>query len=117
MSTIIFYFALGLVVLMIVSKIPGLELLVKPIIDLTFKAITLLVENGYLWGIWLLKLLVQSHREVLVNLFTSAEKLDPSLAITQKKLKSLEVRKEYFPFLLKWESNLKSYAAKYFSLK
>jgi hypothetical protein len=117
MNTILFWFAIGLVVLIVASKIPGLELLVKPIIDLLFSMIKVVSENSYLWFIWLFKLLWNSHADLLNNLFHKAEDLDPSIAVRQHQLPSLNVRRDYFPWMLEWEAVVKSKVSRYFSLK
>ena len=117
MNTILFWGAIGLVVLIIASKIPGVELLVKPIIDLIFSFIKVIFENSHLWFIWLFKLLWNSHSELIKNLTSSAEDLDPSIAVKSRQLPSLQVRQDYFPWVLKAEANAKHYFVKYLNLK
>lgn len=67
------------VALLVLSKIPGVELLVKPIVDILFSLIRMTTENLWMWLIWLFKNLWFSHIEVLQHLILSAETLDPSV--------------------------------------
>jgi len=86
MSTLLFILAciaLGLVVL---AKIPGLEHIVKPVIDLVFTAIKVVAANGSYWVVWLVKLLVASHLDLLRHLLLSAESIDPTLSVRDKEV-------------------------------
>lgn len=86
MSTILFVLAciaLGLVVL---AKIPGLEHVVKPVIDLLFTAIKVICANGSYWVVWLVKLLISSHLDLLRHLLLSAESIDPTLSVRDKEV-------------------------------
>jgi hypothetical protein len=71
------------VALLVLSKIPGVELLVKPIVDILFSLIRLSVENLWMWLIWLFKNLWFAHIEVLQHLVMSAEQLDPSVRMRE----------------------------------
>ncbi|MNC78316.1 hypothetical protein D3C75_1304940 [compost metagenome] len=84
MNTILFCIAAGILVVVVMSKIPGLEHFVKPIIDLLFTAIKAVCGNGAYWVVWLAKLLLASHTELLRNMVMSAEALDPSVAVRDK---------------------------------
>jgi hypothetical protein len=66
------------------SKIPGLEHLVKPCIDLIFTGIKVGGANGSYWLVWLFKLLLSSHLDFARHLIFSAEAIDPSLEIRNK---------------------------------
>lgn len=83
MNTILFIASIVILGLVVLSKIPGLEHTVRPIIDLVFTAIKAIFENLFSWGIWLFKLLWSAHIETLENLFKAAEDIDPSIAIKQ----------------------------------
>ncbi|KWU17877.1 hypothetical protein [Burkholderia cenocepacia] len=86
MSTLLFILAciaLGLVVL---AKIPGLEHIVKPIIDLVFTGIKVLCANGSYWVVWLVKLLISSHLDLARHLLLSAESIDPTIAVRDKEV-------------------------------
>lgn len=84
MNTLLTIASLFLLGLVIASKIPGLEYLVKPLIDLTFSFIKVIAENFTSWFIWLFKLLWQSHMELLQHLIFPAEAIDPSVEIRRK---------------------------------
>jgi len=71
-------FAAGLIVC---SKIPGIEHLVKPVIGLVFSAIQFIAENGGNWCIWLFKILWGSHIEFIRHFIVPIEVLDPSAAV------------------------------------
>lgn len=79
MSTVVFILAIIPFVLFLLSKIPGLDLLAKPLVDIAFTLVKLVVENLWMWSIWLFKNLWFSHMELVQHLLFSAEKLDPSV--------------------------------------
>lgn len=84
MNSILFILACGLLVLIVASKIPGLDLIVKPIIDMVFTMIKVVAANASYWVVWLTKLLISSHSDLVQHLVLSAEQLDPSHAIRDK---------------------------------
>lgn len=84
MNTIAFIIGGILLALVIFSKIPGLEHLVRPVIDILFSLLKVLAENAYSWTIWLWKALFAAHIEVARNLFMKPEDLDPSQAAREK---------------------------------
>lgn len=84
MNEILMWGAVGIVAIMVMSKIPGLEHFVKPIIDLLFTFIKFVAENGANWTIWLFKNLFSSHIELLKHLVLSPEALDPSQEVRNK---------------------------------
>lgn len=87
MNEIFFWAGISIVVIMVMSKIPGLEHFVKPIIDLLFTFIKFVAENGTNWAIWLFKNLFGSHLELAKHLTMSPEALDPSQAVRSKEKK------------------------------
>lgn len=78
MNTIAFIVAGGLIVLVILSKIPGLEHLVRPLIDIVFSLLKVMAENAFSWTIWLFKALLSSHVELARNLVLDKDQIDPS---------------------------------------
>lgn len=84
MNTIAFIAAGIILGLVILAKIPGLEHTVRPAIDLVFTAIKAVLENAVSWTIWLTKLLLAAHSEVIRHLLFSAESLDPSHEIRKQ---------------------------------
>lgn len=88
MNTIAFILAGVILCLVIMSKIPGMEYLVKPIIDLLFGLLKVIAENIYSWTVWLVKALMSSHLEVFRNLIQKAEDIDPSQVMRNQEKKS-----------------------------
>lgn len=84
MNTVAFVIAGILIGLVVLSKIPGLEHLVKPIIALVFGLLKVVSENVYSWAIWLFKALYASHADLFKNLIHNAEDIDPSQAMRKK---------------------------------
>lgn len=80
MSTLFVILAGVIVVLIVMSKIPGLEHFVKPLVGLLFSAVQVCFEQGSYWLIWGLKGLLAAHADLLRNLVQSAEDIDPSIA-------------------------------------
>jgi hypothetical protein len=81
MSTLVFILAIVPFVLFLLSKIPGLDLLAKPLVDIAFSLIKLVAENLWMWLIWLFKNLWFSHAELLQHLLFSAQSMDPSVKV------------------------------------
>ena len=80
----IFFVAAGVVLLLIVmSKLPGVEYLVRPVIDLLFSAVKVIAEGAFGWSVYLTKSLWFSHMELLQHLIYSPESLDPTFAIRE----------------------------------
>jgi len=78
MSTIIFAIACGVLIIIVISRIPGLEHFVKPLIDALFTLLRSAVENFWAWGIYLVKTLLQSHLEVTRHLLLDEDAIDPT---------------------------------------
>lgn len=84
MSSIIFIFACVILVLVVMAKIPGLEHMVRPSIDLIFTFIKMLAENSVSWLIWVFKNMMKSHVELINHLIKPAEDLDPLYAVKKR---------------------------------
>lgn len=84
MNTVFFILGGALLALIVFAKIPGLEMLVRPIINLAFTLVQAVAANGSYWVIWLLKLLLTSHADLIRNLMLSAESIDPSVEIREQ---------------------------------
>ena len=81
MSTIFFILAIVVLVIVIMSHLPGLEHFVKPIINVLFTLLQAIVVNGFDWAFFVVKAVWFSHLDLLKNLMYSAEALDPTLEI------------------------------------
>jgi hypothetical protein len=84
MNTIVFVAAGAILLLVVLAKIPGLEHLVKPLIDLLFSLLKVIAENMTNWFVVLFKLLWQSHMELMAHLVFKAESLDATVAMREK---------------------------------
>lgn len=84
MNTILFILAGAVLVMVVLAKIPGLEHLVRPIVDLLFTGLKVVIENVVSWFIWLFKVLWSSHLEVAQHLVFSAEAIDPSIEMRKR---------------------------------
>ena len=85
MSTILIGILGSLLAIIILSRIPGLEHLVKPTIDHLMRLGKFLVENAFAWVIWFIKYVLNAHLDLLKNLYTPATELDPSLEMKSKR--------------------------------
>lgn len=83
MSTIIFILASVILGIVVMSKVPGLEHFVKPIIDLLFTFIKFLSGNMLAWGMFFLKMFLNSHIDLFQHMIFSASKIDPSIAMKE----------------------------------
>lgn len=83
MNTILFIAAGGVLLLVILAKIPGLEHTVRPMIDMVFSVIKFVAENMLSWSIFIFKLLMGAHIELARHLVLSPEALDPSVEMRE----------------------------------
>ncbi len=84
MSTILFWLAAVILGVVILSMIPGLELLMKPILKLFFDALVVIIQGSGSWLLWIAKKIVRAHSGLLRHLLVSAEQIDPAYALEQK---------------------------------
>lgn len=68
----------------LISRIPGLEHFVKPLVDILFTFVRFLLENSVAWAIYIFKTLWYSHLELLQHLLMSAESIDPSVSMRKQ---------------------------------
>lgn len=66
------------VALIVLSKIPGIEHIVKPLVGATFKAAEAVVALLWSWAIYALKALLDAHLTLLKHLILPAETIDPT---------------------------------------
>ena len=66
------------IALFVLSKIPGLEHLVKPLVGALFKLIEAVVALLWSWAIYAGKALVQAHLTFLKHLIFPASAIDPT---------------------------------------
>lgn len=83
MNTLGFILVSIVVVLIVVSRIPGLEHFVKPSIDLIFAAIKVVGANGGSWVIWLFKEIWRAHSFLLENLIKNPHDIDPTTKLNK----------------------------------
>jgi hypothetical protein len=81
MSPLFFNAAVVVLVIVVMSHIPGLDHFVKPIIGLLFTLLQAIMVNGFDWLFFVVKAVWFSHLDLLKNLIYSAESLDPTIQI------------------------------------
>lgn len=79
MSTVVIAVLVVIALIVVLSMIPGLQLLVRPIITLFFTMFQLLMENFFAWVVWFAKRLLFAHLIFFKHLTNSDEKLDPTI--------------------------------------
>ncbi len=84
MSTILFFIACGVLVLIVMSKLPGLEHFVKPIVGLLFTILQGVLENLWAWAIFLFKTLLYSHLDFFRHLILHEDSIDPSMRMKRE---------------------------------
>lgn len=70
--------AIVAILLFVLSKIPGVEHIVKPLVGLLFKLIESVGSLVITWGVYSLKLLFTAHITFLKHLILPAEAIDPT---------------------------------------
>lgn len=79
--TIGIYFAIAVVVLSIALKIPGLEMLIKPVFEMATKLVEFVVVSFAKWGYWMILEVVFAHRGLFDHLIHDEEYYDVRLRI------------------------------------
>ncbi|MHB1666150.1 hypothetical protein [Thiomonas sp.] len=88
MSTILFWLAVFVLAIVLFSMVPGLDLLMKPLLKMLFDGLVLLLGGMTSWGIWFLKRVLRAHGTLVSHLLLSAEQIDPAYALDQKSKKA-----------------------------
>lgn len=83
MDMIFFWAAAVIVIVLIASKLPGLEHFVKPFIDLLFYLLKAVLGGINSWSIWGVKALWKAHVDVFRNLTMTADAIDPTVSIDE----------------------------------
>lgn len=78
MSTILFWAAVFILSIILLSMVPGLELLLKPVIKILFDLLVLIGTGLGNYGIWFLKRLIRAHTALVTHLIFPAETIDPA---------------------------------------
>ncbi len=81
MNSILFYTGLILAALILLSFVPGLKHLVRPIIDSTWKMLQATFVGSGAWFIYGIKLILVSHIDIIRHLTLSKSTLDPVAAV------------------------------------
>lgn len=85
MMLMIFFYGVGaILVLTILLKIPGVELLVRPIVAMLQKLIETIVVSLSSWVLWLAAILLSSHAEIIRNLLRNEEDFDTDLYVERQ---------------------------------
>lgn len=86
MSTIALILVAVLIAIAVISKLPGLDQLTKPLIDLLMTGIKAGTAAFASWVVYMSKLVWDAHMVILEHLMKSPEELDPSLKVRNKGL-------------------------------
>lgn len=78
MSTILFWLAIFIVSVILLSLVPGLDLLLKPVIKIIFDLLVVVGAGLGNYAIWFLKRLIKAHKVLFTHLAFSAETIDPA---------------------------------------
>jgi hypothetical protein len=84
MSTLIFIVSCFLLGLIVLSRIPGLEHLIKPVVGVLFKGLEAALSLLWAWVIYLFKTVLRSHVEIFKHLLLPAKSIDPSLKMREE---------------------------------
>lgn len=78
MSPFIFVGAVFIVLLIVLSRIPGVEHLVKPLVSGVTWVFSTFMGGVGRWRLWGIKAVWRSHASLLMHLFTRRVDLDPA---------------------------------------
>jgi hypothetical protein len=84
MSTIALILIVTVIAIAVVSKLPVLDALAKPLIDLLMAGIKAAAATLVSWFVYMFKLVWNAHSVILEHLLKSPEELDPSLKVRGK---------------------------------
>lgn len=84
MSTILFWLAIVVIIVLLLNMIPGLDLFLKPLIKITFDVLSGFSVYAGSYVLWFAKRIWRAHRFFVTHLLYSAEALDPSYRLEQK---------------------------------
>lgn len=84
MSTVALIIVAALIAIAVISKLPGLDQLSKPLIDLLVSGIKAGTAAFASWVVYMSKLVWDAHMVILEHLVKSADELDPSLKVRNK---------------------------------
>lgn len=84
MSTIAIILVAALIAIAVISKLPGLDQLSKPLIDLLVSGIKAGTAAFASWVVYMSKLVWDAHMVILEHLIKSPEELDPSMKVRNK---------------------------------
>ncbi len=84
MTTIMFYVALGIIVFILISRLPGMNLLLLPIFSLITGFAKGVMESGITWLVYFIKTLYSLHRDVITHLVSRESDYDIELKMKEK---------------------------------
>lgn len=79
---------LGVIVLSLALRIPGLEVLIRPLFSLAEKLIVAISANLGSWLLWLVSGILRAHRDVAEHLLYDEEHFDLRLKIERANRRS-----------------------------
>lgn len=78
MMTIWFWLAVGIICLAILNWIPGVKVLVSPVIGMITKLVEEIFKHSIGYFIWLFKLILSSHTDFIKHLTHGRKYFDPT---------------------------------------
>lgn len=84
MSTIVIYLIGFLLCLAAASKIPGLDQLVAPLMQLIAYCFKFIMEFAGAWSLYFVKILFRAHWVYLKHLFLSPDQIDPTYELREQ---------------------------------
>jgi len=73
----------GALALFLLSKVPGVEHLIKPLIQILIDLIKLVIGTAATWSIYFARGIVHAHTDLFKHLTRSAEAIDPTMRYEQ----------------------------------
>lgn len=90
MSTIVVILVVIVIAIAVISKLPGLDQLAKPMVDLLVTGIKTGAAAFVSWIVYMSKLVWDAHLVILEHLVKTQDELDPSLKVRNKGLDQQE---------------------------
>lgn len=84
MNTIGAILGIAALVLIVLAKLPGIQLVVEPIIAGFFAIVRVVMEGLWGWSVYGLKALGSAHFELVRHLLLSPESIDPTFAVKEQ---------------------------------
>ena len=84
MSILFVLGGIGALALFLLAKVPGVEHLVKPVIQIMVDLIKLVLGNAATWSIYFARGILNAHTDLLKHLTRPAAAIDPTMQYEQQ---------------------------------